>query len=112
MRTLLSGQARYGKTPFEFTDMSVKKPWDRAWKTQCRQRIKECHGMIVLITKNTLSADGVHWEIKCAKEEGLPILAMYARNHDKGNCLPDRIEELRIHKWSWANIEKFIKSIK
>ena len=111
IRTMLSGQTRHGKTPFEFMDMSVKKPWDRAWKTQCRQRIKGCHGVIVLITRNTLKADGVHWEIKCATEEGLPIMAMYASNDDKGCRVPDQLKGLRVHNWSWPNIEKFVTSI-
>jgi hypothetical protein len=111
IRTLLSGQSRHEKTPFEFIDMSVKKPWDKAWKTQCREKIKKCHGMIVLVTKNTKNADGVHWEIKCAKEEGLPIMAMYANSDDKKHELPKELKDLRIQKWSWPNINKFIDKI-
>ena len=33
LRDLLVGQARNEKSPFEFVDMSVKEPWDSAWKT-------------------------------------------------------------------------------
>lgn len=108
IRTLLSGQTHHEKTPFEFMDMSVKKPWDKAWKTECRKRIKRCHGMIVLITKNTKKADGVHWEIKCAQEEGLPIMVMYANNDGRKHILPGKLKTLRIQKWSWPNINKFI----
>lgn len=111
IRTLLAGQAGHEKTPFEFMDMSVKKPWDSAWKTQCRKRIKRCHGLIVLVTKNTLKAEGVHWEIKCAREEGLPIMAMYASNDDKGCRLPAELKDMRVYNWSWPNIEKFVKKL-
>ncbi len=110
-RTLLSGQTRHEKTPFEFMDMSVKKPWDKAWKTKCRKRIKRCHGMIVLISQNTKKAEGVHWEIKCAQEEGLPIMPMYANNDDKKYTLPGALKGLRIQKWSWSNIYKFIDKL-
>ena len=29
----LHGQARNEASPFDFVDMSVKEPWDNAWKT-------------------------------------------------------------------------------
>ena len=69
LRNLLVGQARNDNSPFDFVDMSVKKPWDSAWKTNCRTKIKGCHGMIAIITKNTKSASGELWEINCAKDE-------------------------------------------
>lgn len=47
-RDFLLGQARNEKSPFEFVDMSVKNPWDSAWKTSCRTKIKGCDGMIAL----------------------------------------------------------------
>ena len=110
-RDLLIGQASNEKTPFEFTDMSVKEPWDSAWKTQCRERIKSCNGVIVLVSKNTFKADGVHWEIKCAKEERLPIKAIYTSNNEKNCRLPEILNEFYICKWTWKNIEEFIKQL-
>lgn len=111
MRDLLVGQARNENTPFEFMDMSVKKPWDNAWKTQCRQRIKSCHGVIVLVSKNTAKADGAHWEIKCAQEEAVPVMAIYANNDDKGCRLPAELTGKRIQNWSWPNIKKFVSNL-
>ena len=52
-RDFLVGQARNAKSPFEFVDMSVKQPWDNAWKTNCRTKIKGCDGIIALVSKNT-----------------------------------------------------------
>ena len=40
LRDLLKDQAKNKHCPFEFVDMSVKEPWDRQWKTNCRSRIK------------------------------------------------------------------------
>ena len=111
VRDLLVGQSRNKNTPFEFTDMSVKEPWDNSWKTQCRERIKSCHGVLVLVSKNTYKADGVHWEIKCAKEEGLPIKAIYAYKDSKNCRLPDELKRQHIYKWSWKNITKFIDEL-
>lgn len=45
LRDLLVGQGKNEKTPFSFIDMSVKEPWDSAWKTNCRTKIKGCDGV-------------------------------------------------------------------
>ena len=66
-------QAKQEHTPFEFVDMSVKEPWDTEWKTRCRSRIKGCDGLVVFISRNTPNASGACWEIKCAKDENVPI---------------------------------------
>ena len=57
--------------------MSVKEPWDSEWKTNCKKRIKGCDGVIFIVTKNTKSADEQIWEMKCAKDQGLPIIGIY-----------------------------------
>lgn len=111
IRDLLVGQARNENTPFEFMDMSVKRPWDSAWKTQCRQRIRGCDGVIVLVSKNTLKASGAHWEIQCAREEGIPVMAIYASNDDKSCRLPAELAGKRIHNWSWPNIKQFVNNL-
>ena len=111
IRDLLVGQSRNDNTPFEFIDMSVKEPWDNAWKTQCRARIKGCHGVIVLVTKNTIKGDGAHWEIRCAQEEGVPVMAMYVSDEHKGCSLPVELKSARIHDWSWPNINKFVSGL-
>jgi len=110
-RDFLVGQAKNNKSPFEFTDMSVKKPWDASWKTRCRARIKGCDGLIALMSKKTLSADGARWEIKCANEEGLPILGIYCQSDDKPARLPSEISGYSVRNWSWKTIEKFIDNL-
>jgi len=53
LRDLLVGQRLHTDTPFEWTDMSVKTPWDEQWKTLCRTRIRGCEGVIGIITHST-----------------------------------------------------------
>ena len=76
-RDYLVGQGRNERTPFQFTDMSVKQPWDYAWKTKCRSRIRSCDGVIALVSRNTERATGQLWEIGCALEEQIPIMGIY-----------------------------------
>lgn len=110
LRDLLIGQRENKHSPFEFTDMSVKQPWDSSWKTNCRTRIKGCDGMIGIITNNTRSADGQLWEIKCAKEEGVPLLLIYGCTN-KIISVPSELKGLPIYEWRWNTINSWINSL-
>lgn len=63
--------------------MSVKEPYDSGWKEKVRTRIRRSHGVIVLISKNSLTSDGQAWEIQCAKEEGKQIRGIWAYKDDR-----------------------------
>lgn len=110
LRTLLVGQGRNKKTPFEFVDMSVKEPWDSAWKTSCRTKIKGCDGVIGIITNNTPKATGQLWELQCAYDEGIPVLLIYG-NDDRPANLPDPVKGRRINLWTWDNISAFLDKL-
>lgn len=106
LRTMLVGQARNENTPFELVDMSVKEPWDNAWKTNCRIRIKGCDGVIAIITENSARADGQLWEIKCAAEEGIPTLFL---SGDRSAATPPHPYEAKSLKaWTWPTIAGFV----
>ena len=108
-RDFLVGQAKLDKSPFEFTDMSVKEPWDEKWKTNCCSRIRGCDGVIGLISKNTPKADGQLWEIECAYREKKPVMLMYV-NEDRPT-LPASLKDKRINIWSWPNLKTFIEKL-
>lgn len=110
LRTMLVGQGRNKKTPFEFVDMSVKEPWDSAWKTNCRTKIKGCDGVIGIITNNTVKATGQLWELQCAYDEGIPVLLIYG-NDDRPSNLPDPAKGRRINPWTWDNISAFLDKL-
>ena len=105
-RNLLKGQSLNPKTPFEFIDMSVKEPYEEEWKKKVRTRIKRSDGVIVLVSKNSLNADGQKWEIKCAKEENKKMRGIYAYSDDRTD-----LEGVNTVVWSDSNIEDFIDSI-
>lgn len=108
LRDALIQQGRDERSPFTFVDMSVKEPWDSAWKSNCRTKIKGCDGVIAIITKNTASADGQLWEIKCAYEEGIPVFLMYGTSENRPTTVPQVISGKHIYNWSWANIKSFL----
>lgn len=109
-RDNLAHQAKRENTPFDFVDMSVKEPWSSSWKTNCRERIKGCDGVIAFISDNTANADGACWEIKCAYEEGVPVLPVYIYNEGV-KSVPSELSGKRIYHWTWANIKNFVDSL-
>ncbi len=110
MRDLFVGQARLAKVPYELTDMSVKEPWSSEWKTKCRTKIKGCDGVVVLISKNLKKADGALWEIKCAKEEKIPIIGVYMTDCNILDS-PDEMNGIKKVTCTWANIAEFVNGL-
>ncbi len=108
-RDYLVTQAKNERSPFSFVDMSVKQPWDeKVWKEKCCTKIKSCDGMIVLLSKNTWHSSGARWEIKCAKDEGVPVIGMHIKKNDKG-AIPPELKGKKIITWSWDNLKNILK---
>jgi len=105
-RDLLKGQSLNTKSPFEYIDMSVKQAYDKEWKQRVRTRIKRSDGVIVLVSKNSLSSSGQKWEIECAKEEKKKIRGIWAYTDDRTN-----LEGVYTRVWAWDNIKDFINSL-
>ena len=110
-RNFLVRQANDERSPFEFVDMSVKEPWENhVWKRKCRSKIRQCDGLIILLSKNTWHSGGSRWEIKCAIEEGLKVIGMHIKKNEKG-AIPPELQGRRIIIWNWENLEKFVKGL-
>jgi len=105
-RDFLKGQSLHTKSPFEYIDMSVKEAYDKDWKDRVRTRIKRSDGVIVLVSKNSLTSSGQKWEIECAKEENKKILGIWAYTDDRTN-----IVGVNTKVWTWDNIKDFIDSL-
>lgn len=105
-RDFLKGQSLHTKSPFEYIDMSVKEAYDKDWKDRVRTRIKRSDGVIILVSKNSLSSSGQKWEIECAKEENKKILGIWAYTDDRTNIIG-----VNTKVWTWDNIKDFIDSL-
>ena len=57
-RNLFTGQRIHPRSPFSFTDMSVKEPYSSEWKERVRTRIRRSDGVIALISSSTPRATG------------------------------------------------------
>ena len=111
LRDFLVGQAKNERTPFEFVDRSPKEPWDSAWKTKCRTKIKGCDGMLIIVTKKTRNADGQLWEIECGKEEGIAQRGIWGYSDDKPAYIPSELDGIRVMNWTWDNIKNWLDTL-
>jgi hypothetical protein len=102
-RDFLKGQSLHPRAPYEFIDMSVKEAYDSEWKARVRTRIKRSDGVIVLVSKNSLTSSGQKWEIACAKEEKKPVRGIYAYSNDR-----TALTGVNTYPWSDASISDFI----
>jgi hypothetical protein len=105
-RNFLKGQSLHPRAPYEFIDMSVKEPYDTEWKVRVRARIRRSHGVIALVSRNSLTSAGQKWEIKCAKEEGKPLRGIRAYQGDS-----TALHGILTYPWSDENVSDFINSL-
>lgn len=105
-RDFLKGQSLNTKSPFEYTDMSVKEPYSSEWKERVRTRIRRSDGVIALVSKNSLTSSGQKWEIACAREEKKRVLSTWAYKDDRTD-----LEGVKTVVWTWDVIKDFIDSL-
>lgn len=109
IRDLIKGQSLNAKTEFEYVDMSVKEPYESEWKEKVRTRIKGSDGVIALISKSSPNASGQLWEIKCAIEEGKPLLGLWIYKEDR--TVLDAMSGKKVIVWTWDGLTDFINSL-
>lgn len=105
-RDFLKGQSLSPRAPYEFIDMSVKERYESGWKEKVRTRIRRSDGVIALVSKNSLTSEGQKWEIQCAKDEGKPLLGIWAYSSDRTS-----LSGVRTVAWNDTNISGFIDSL-
>ncbi len=106
IRDMIKGQSLHTNSPFEYVDMSVKEAYDEEWKKRVRTRILRSHGVLAIISKNSLTSTGQKWEIQCAKEEGKPLKGIWAYKEDRTNVVG-----VNTMIWTWDNIANWIDGL-
>lgn len=101
---LLRGQAKNEKGDLEFSDYSVKDPFDSKNADYIRRKIKEkierVSVAVVYLSNNTKSSKWVEWEVEQSLKMGKTVIAVH-----KGDALPSNIPKfikkngIKIVKW-------------
>lgn len=106
----LVGQGKNSRTPIDFRDMSIPKPFDSKWKTQCREVIKGCDGVVAMLSTHTRAAEGARWEMQCANDEGIPMIGVHTQKDNKG-AIPSELAGKKVIEWTWDGIANWINSL-
>lgn len=106
IRDMIKGQSLHTESPFEYIDMSVKEAYDEEWKKKVRTRILRSDGVLVIVSKNSLTSSGQKWEIQCAKENGKPVKGIWAYKEDR-----TALAGVNTMVWTWDNISTWIDSL-
>ena len=106
IRDMIKGQSLHTDRPFEYSDMSVREAYDEEWKKKVRTRILRSDGVLVIVSKNSLTSSGQKWEIQCAKDNGKPVKGIWAYKEDR-----TALAGVNTMVWTWDNIATWIDSL-
>jgi nucleoside 2-deoxyribosyltransferase len=104
-------QLKKEQTAFTFEEMPVKQSWEPAWKEECREKVTSCDGVIALVTKNIVRADGQLWELRCAYDARIPVLLIHGDADKIPSKLPEPVGQRDIEEWTWPTISAFLNRL-
>ena len=102
-RDFLVQQARDRRNDITFTDYSLHEPFDEKWKTNCRERIYQTKGTIVLIGPKTSGSEAVIWEIAETGRQGHYLFGIQI-NHDQTWQIPAGLPAASVIRWDFTQI--------
>lgn len=93
----------------DFTDYSVQNPWDSSWKTQCKVRIAQTKGTIVLIGPTTYKSEAVLWEIAETVRQGHYVFGIQVK-HGETHPIPSGLPANTVIRWNFAQISSWLST--
>ena len=107
-RDFLVQHARDKDTSVDFTDYSVHEPFDEKWKTNCRARIAQTKGTIVMVGPDTAKSEAVLWEVAETDRQGHPMFGIQI-NSGKTHRIPAGLPSARVIRWDFDTIVAELK---
>jgi hypothetical protein len=104
-RVLFVGQAKNSRTPFNIQDWSSKQQLPQGqWEILLKDKINQCHMLIVLVGRYMATATGCAKEIEMASRQNVPIFGVYVGGADANSTLPAGLARNRVIAWDWDKI--------
>lgn len=108
-RDFLVEHAKNKNNDIQFVDYSVHDPFDSKWKTNCKLRIAQTAGTIVLIGPTTYLSEAVLWEIAETERQGNHMFGIQI-NKDYTYSIPDGLSSQRVIRWNFSSIVAELES--
>jgi len=111
---LFRGQAKNKSSALEFSDYSVKVPYDSNDATYIRRKIREriraASVTICLIGDTTNRSRWVDWEIRTSGDEGNKIIGVRLHSNATRDTPPKALTDLRVPIYNW-DIDAIVRAI-
>lgn len=109
---LFRGQAKNKNSELEFSDYSVKEPYDSQnaayIRSKIRERISAAVITLCLIGKTTCASKWVDWEIRASAEEHNKLVGVRLHSDSQKDITPKALTDLRGTVADW-DIDKIVK---
>jgi antiphage defense system Thoeris ThsB-like protein len=102
-RDFLFQHANDRRNDIAFVDYSLHTPFDEKWKTNCRDRIAQTKGTIVLIGSKSSNSEAVKWEIAETSRQGHYLFGIQI-NRDKSWTIPAGLPSKNVISWDFDQI--------
>ena len=103
-------QLKKEQTTYSFVEMPIKQSWEPSWKEECSKVVTDCAGVIGIVTKNIVRADGQQWELRCAYE-GRGRCCSFTGCDKLPAKLPEPVGQRDIDPWTWPIISTFLNRL-
>jgi hypothetical protein len=107
-RDFLVQHAHDKDTSVDFTDYSVHEPFDEKWRANCRARIAQTKGTIVMVGAATARSEAVLWEVAETNRQGDPMFGIQI-NNGKTHPIPPGLPSTRVIRWDFDAIVAELK---
>ena len=111
---LFRGQARNKNSDLEFSDYSVKQPYDSTdaayIRSKIRERLRAAYVTICLIGESTYRSLWVDWEIRTSVEEGNKVFGVRLHSSSAKDTTPKALTDLQAPVYNW-DVDAIVRAI-
>ena len=109
---LLRGQTRNKHSDIEFSDYSLKEPFDSKNAEYIRskiiERIRQCSTTIIYLSNHTAKSRWVKWECEKSAELGKTVIAVHS-GKTPPKSIPSFIRENKVKIVPWSDLARHLK---
>lgn len=106
-RDFLVQQSKDKRNDLQFVDYSVQDAFDTAWKTNCRSRIAQTKGTIVLVGSTTHKSAAVIWEIGETLRQHHYLFGIQI-DRESSHPIPAGVPAANVIRWDFEQIVKWL----
>ena len=107
----MRAQSKNEKSDLEFSDYSVKEPFDSKNADYIRRKIKEkiekVSVTVVYLSNNTVNSKWVKWEVEQSLKMGKTVIAVH-KGDSPPSAIPDYIKNNKIKIVKWKELSNLL----